>query len=145
VERTPEEFHAAARRAVAKGYHALKFDPFGAGFYELELAEKRRVVALVEAVRDAVGPEVEILIEMHGRFNPITAVALARELAPFEPGWLEEPVPPENLKALKKVAEAIAPLGPPGSGYIPLTNIGSCLSCKQPTSSSRTLLTLAAC
>lgn len=113
VERTPEEFHTAARRAVAKGYCALKFDPFGAGFYELELAEKRRVVALVEAVRDAVGPEVEILIEMHGRFNPVTAVELARELAPFEPGWLEEPVPPENLKALKKVAEAIAPLGIP--------------------------------
>jgi galactonate dehydratase len=113
VERTPEEFHTAARRAVARGYRALKFDPFGAGFYELELAEKRRVVALVEAVRDAVGPEVEILIEMHGRFNPVTAIALARELAPFEPSWLEEPVPPENLKALKKVAEAIAPLGIP--------------------------------
>ncbi|MCI0477835.1 MAG: mandelate racemase/muconate lactonizing enzyme family protein, partial [Anaerolineales bacterium] len=67
VERTPQEFHAAAQRAVAKGYRALKFDPFGAGFYELERAEKK-IVALVEAVRDAVGPDVEILIEMHGRF-----------------------------------------------------------------------------
>lgn len=113
VERTPEEFHAAAQRAIAKGYRALKIDPFGAGFYELERTEKNRVIALIEAVRDAVGPDVEILIEMHGRFNPVTAIAMARELAPFKPGWVEEPVPPENLAALKKAAAAIAPLGIP--------------------------------
>src|SRR5690606_16847645 len=113
VERGPEEFHAAARRVVERGYRALKFDPFGAGFYEIDRAEKIKVVALVEAVRDAVGPEVEILIEMHGRFNPVTAIEMARELAPFQPSWFEEPVPPENLAALKKVADAIAPLGIP--------------------------------
>jgi galactonate dehydratase len=113
VERSPAEFHAAARRVIERGYRALKFDPFGAGFYELEQAEKLRVVALVEAVRDAVGPEVEILVEMHGRFNPATAVEMVRELAPFKPGWVEEPVPPDNLAALKKVADAVAPLGVP--------------------------------
>lgn len=113
VERTPAEFHAAAQHAVAKGYHALKFDPFGAGFYEMDRADKLHVIALVEAVRDAVGPEVEILIEMHGRFNPVTAIEMARELAPFSPSWFEEPVPPENLRALKKVADAVAPLGVP--------------------------------
>ena len=113
VERTPEEFHAAARRVVERGYRALKFDPFGAGFYEMERTEKVKVIGLVEAVRDAVGPEVEILIEMHGRFNPITAIEFARMLAPFEPSWLEEPVPPENTAALKKVADAVAPLGIP--------------------------------
>lgn len=113
VERTPQEFYAAAQAAVAKGYQALKFDPFGAGFYELERAEKNRVISLVEAVRDAVGPQVEILVEMHGRFNPATAIEMGRELARFQPGWLEEPVPPENLKALKKVADALAPLGVP--------------------------------
>ncbi len=113
VERTPEEFHAAARRAVAVGYRALKFDPFGAGYYELEQGEKLRAIALVEAVRDAVGPDVELLIEMHGRFNPVTAVEMTRELAPFKPSWVEEPVPPENLPALKKTADAIAGLGIP--------------------------------
>lgn len=113
VERTPQEFHAAAQAAVAKGYRALKFDPFGSGFYELDRAEKNRVVALVEAVRDAVGTEVEILVEMHGRFNPATAIEMAKELSRFQPGWYEEPVPPENLAALKKVAEAVAPLGVP--------------------------------
>ncbi|MDP9380710.1 MAG: mandelate racemase/muconate lactonizing enzyme family protein [Chloroflexota bacterium] len=107
VERTPEEFHAAAKRVVERGYRALKFDPFGAGLYEMERAEKVKVVALVEAVRDAVGPEAEILIEMHGRFNPATAIEMARELEPFKPSWVEEPVPPENLAALKKAAEKI--------------------------------------
>ena len=113
VERTADEFHQAAKRAVGRGYHALKFDPFGAGFYEMERSEKTRVVSLVEAVRDAVGPDVEMLIEMHGRFNPATAIELAREIAPFKPSWFEEPVPPENLAALKKVSDAIAPLGVP--------------------------------
>ena len=73
VERTPHEFNQAAKRVIEKGYRALKLDPFGAGFYELDRAEKSKAVALVEAVRDAVGPDSEILVEMHGRFNPATA------------------------------------------------------------------------
>ncbi len=107
VERTPQEFHAAAKRALEKGYRALKFDPFGEGFYELARSEKNKVIELVEAVYDAVGPDVEILVEMHGRFNPATAVEMARELERFKPSWVEEPVPPENLAALKKAAEKI--------------------------------------
>jgi galactonate dehydratase len=113
VERSPDEFHAAAQRAVAKGYRALKFDPFGAGYYEMERAEKTKTVALVEAVRDAVGPDVEILIEMHGRFNPITAIEMSIALAPFQPSWVEEPVPPANMLALQKVTDAVRPLGVP--------------------------------
>jgi len=113
VERTPEEFHAAAKRVVAKGYRALKFDPFGAGFYELDRAEKRRVIELTEAVYDAVGEDVEIMVEMHGRFNPVTAVEMTRELARFKPAWVEEPVPPENLSALRDVRNAVLPLGIP--------------------------------
>jgi galactonate dehydratase len=105
VERSPEEFHAAALRVVERGYRALKFDPFGEGRFELEHDERMRSVALVEAVRDAVGPEVELLVEMHGRFAPHEAIRVAGLLEEFQPAWLEEPVPPENLKALAKVAE----------------------------------------
>ncbi len=107
VERTPQEFHAAAKRVLEKGYRALKFDPFGEGFYELDRTEKNKVIELVEAVYDAVGPNVEILVEMHGRFNVATAVEMARELERFKPSWVEEPVPPENLAALKKASEKI--------------------------------------
>ena len=108
VERTPQEFHAAATKAIGKGYRALKLDPFGSGFYELDRTEKMRSIALVEAVRDAVGPDVEIMVEMHGRFNPATAIELAHELEAFKPSWIEEPVPPENLAALKKASEKIS-------------------------------------
>ncbi|GAB3559980.1 galactonate dehydratase [Actinopolyspora lacussalsi] len=104
VERTAEQFHEAARAVVERGYRALKFDPFGPGRWELEPAESRRSVELVSAVRDAVGPDVEILVEMHGRFTPAEATRIAGELAPFDPSWIEEPVPPENQEALAKVS-----------------------------------------
>jgi galactonate dehydratase len=91
----------------------LKLDPFGAGFYELTRDEKLRSIALVEAVRDAVGPDVEIMIEMHGRFSPVSAAEMAVELARFRPSWFEEPVPPENSAALKKASDALAALGIP--------------------------------
>jgi galactonate dehydratase len=107
VERSPEEFHAAARRVVERGYLALKLDPFGAGFYELEPQQKRLAISLVEAVRDAVGPDVEILVEMHGRFSPATAIEMAHELKPFRPAWVEEPVPPDNAEMLAKAAAKI--------------------------------------
>jgi galactonate dehydratase len=107
VERSPAEFHAAAARVVDRGYRALKLDPFGAGFYEMERAEKRLAISLVEAVRDAVGPDVEILIEMHGRFSPATAIDIARQLEPYEPAWVEEPVPPDNAEALARAAAGI--------------------------------------
>jgi galactonate dehydratase len=107
VERTPEDFHAAAVRARARGYQALKLDPFGSAWYELPASERLRSVGLVEAVRDALGPDGEIFVEMHGRFTPATAIALAHELEPLRPSWIEEPVPPENVAALAKVAHAV--------------------------------------
>ena len=107
VERSPEEFHAAAKKVLEKGYRALKFDPFGAGYYELSYEEKLKSVGLVEAVRDAVGPDVEILVEMHGRFSPYMAIEISAELEKFQPSWVEEPVPPDNIAALAKAADQI--------------------------------------
>jgi galactonate dehydratase len=107
VERKPDEFHLAAKKVVKRGYKALKVDPFGAGFYEMERKEKNLSISLVEAIRDAVGPDVEILVEMHGRFSPATAIEMARELERFKPSWVEEPVPPDNLEAMAKAAAKI--------------------------------------
>lgn len=107
TERTPEAYHQAAKAVMARGYRALKIDPFGTGHLELSYQETREAVSLIEAVRDAIGPQAELMLEMHGRFAPATAMRLAREMAPFRPAWLEEPVPPENLKALAKVAEKV--------------------------------------
>jgi galactonate dehydratase len=104
VARTPDDFAQAARRVVARGYRAMKFDPFGAGAGELSAAEHRRCIELVEAVRDAAGPDVELFIEMHGRFTAPQAIALARDLERTAPGWIEEPVAPDQPAALAKVA-----------------------------------------
>jgi galactonate dehydratase len=104
VERTPQDFHDAARVVVERGYKALKLDPFGPGKSELEYEERSRSIALVEAVRDAIGPSSELLVEMHGRFAPHEALRIAKMLEPFEPSWIEEPVPPDNLASLAIVS-----------------------------------------
>jgi len=95
------------------GYKAFKIDPFGAGSYEMTEAEKRGSVEIISAVRDAVGADFEIFVEMHGRFSAHTAIDMCHRLAPFRPGWFEEPVPPENTQALVEVRRAVAHLGIP--------------------------------
>ncbi|MEG1516281.1 MAG: mandelate racemase/muconate lactonizing enzyme family protein, partial [Clostridia bacterium] len=70
VERSPEEFYEAALRVVERGYKGMKFDPFGSGNMELTRAQHRLAMELVEAVADAAGPDVQLFIEMHGRFSP---------------------------------------------------------------------------
>lgn len=102
-EREPAAIAGLARAVVERGYRALKLDPFGAASSELPAAEQRRAVEIVAAVRAAVGPDVQIFVEMHGRFTPATAVRVATALEPYAPDWIEEPVPPENPEAMKRV------------------------------------------
>jgi galactonate dehydratase len=104
--RTPEEFAGRAAGAVARGYRALKVDPFGAGGLRLSRDELRAARELVEAVREAVGPDVELLLEGHGRFNASTAIEVARSYADLDLGWFEEPVQPEDTAGLRLVAAA---------------------------------------
>jgi galactonate dehydratase len=103
ADRDPLEIARLARSVVERGYRALKLDPFGAASAELSPAEQRRAVGIVAAVREAVGPDVQIFVEMHGRFTPATAVRVAHALEPYAPDWIEEPVPPENPEAMKRV------------------------------------------
>jgi len=103
--REPDEFAQKARQTVALGVRALKWDPFGKAHMTLSRQEMDHAVAVVGAVRDAVGPNVELLIECHGRFNPYTAIEVSRELAPFKPMFLEEPTVPDNLDSLKRVRD----------------------------------------
>ena len=102
-DRDPSEIARLAGTVVERGYRALKLDPFGAASAELPAAEQRRAIEIVAAVRAAVGPDVQIFVEMHGRFTPATAVRVAGALEPFAPDWIEEPVPPENPEAMKRV------------------------------------------
>jgi galactonate dehydratase len=106
AERDSAAIAPLARQVVARGYRALKLDPFGAASAELPPADRRRAEGIVAAVRDAVGADVAIFIEMHGRFTPATAARLAAMLEPYDPEWIEEPVPPENTAALARVRAA---------------------------------------
>ena len=103
--KTPENFAKKAKETVALGVNALKWDPFGKAHMTLTKEEMHTAVEIVGAVREAVGDDVELLIECHGRFNLYTAIEISQELAPFKPMLLEEPCPPDNLKALAKVKE----------------------------------------
>lgn len=105
VERTPDAFHAAAKKVVDRGYKGLKFDPFGNGNMELTRDQYFHALDLVEAVSDAVGPKVQMFIEMHGRFSAHQAVEICKDLEKFHPGFVEEPCRPLDVGALKYVID----------------------------------------
>jgi len=100
----PEDFAERAARTVEKGYTALKWDPFGSADLTMDYEARKRAIEIVRAVREAVGKKIDLLVEAHGRLNPATAIEMARQLEEFHPYWYEEPVPPDNLEALSKVA-----------------------------------------
>lgn len=103
--KTPEEFGEKAKIAVQRGVTAMKWDPFGKSYLEISNADLDTALRCVDAVRQAVGPKVDLLIEGHGRFNVPTGIKIAKELEQFKPMWFEEPTPPDSLEALKAVRD----------------------------------------
>ncbi len=101
----PEEFAKKASEAVKRGVTALKWDPFGKSYLQISSSDLDKAIRCIAFVREAVGEGVDLLIEAHGRFDVPTAIKIAQEIAPFKPMWLEEPVPPNNIEALKTVRE----------------------------------------
>ena len=105
VERSPEQYATAAEKVLDKGYKAMKFDPFGNGDLELERPEFYRSLDLIEAVASVAGTQSQIMIEMHGRFAPLQAREIARFIEKYNIGWIEEPVRPGDIPALKSVRQ----------------------------------------
>jgi galactonate dehydratase len=105
TEREPGAIAERAGEVLRRGYRALKIDPFGAGSLELTRAERQRSLAILAAAREAVGPEVELFVEGHGRFSPHEAVMLARAMEELEVGWFEEPCPWDDPLAWREVKE----------------------------------------
>jgi galactonate dehydratase len=101
--RTPQEYAGRAREAVAKGYTALKFDPFGTAWKDMSPEETEATLDLVAAVRDAVGSKVGLMIEFHGRLSAGAAIEMMRRLERFDPVWCEEPVVPDSIDLLLEV------------------------------------------
>lgn len=103
--KTPQEFGEKAKTAVKRGVTAMKWDPFGKSYLEISNKDLTTALECVAAVRETVGNEIDLLIEGHGRFNVPTGIKIAKELEQFHPMLFEEPVPPDNLEALKAVRD----------------------------------------
>jgi galactonate dehydratase len=125
-ERTPAGFAAGAKKRVAQGYGALKTTvdhlglarSRGAGndqrvrhvFREGEAVSSRLIDAAREyigAIRDAVGPHVDLMVDCHGRFGPADAIRLGSALEDLGLLFFEEPCPPENVEAVIQVSRAL--------------------------------------
>ena len=109
TDRTPKGFALSAKRAVEKGFLAVKLAPFD----ELKSRDHnrsgskavwRRGVERVRAVRAAIGDNIELAVDCHGRMDPSEAVLAAKALARSRLLWLEEPVPSGFIENLSRVA-----------------------------------------
>lgn len=109
-DESPASFGDKALRAVDEGFGAVKFDVDYTGHGKLDAwnwtlgaQEMTHVIGLIEAVREAIGFEVDLAIDCHGHFDLPSAITLARAVEPLRLLWLEEPVPAENVDALAQV------------------------------------------
>jgi galactonate dehydratase len=111
----PEEYAEAARKVVADGFDAMKFDPFavsadGQWAYPRRALDAERAelsYQRVKAVREAVGPDVDILVEVHGNLGTTSAIQIGKRLEEFKPFFYEEPVDAMNVECMRKVSENV--------------------------------------
>ncbi|WP_299691675.1 mandelate racemase/muconate lactonizing enzyme family protein [uncultured Tateyamaria sp.] len=107
----PEMAAESALDCVARGYTAVKFDP--AGPYTLRgghmpgMRDISMSVAFCKAIRDAVGDRADLLFGTHGQFTTAGAIRLGQALEPYQPLWFEEPIPPDAVEEMAKVARAV--------------------------------------
>ncbi|NQU29207.1 MAG: mandelate racemase/muconate lactonizing enzyme family protein [Anaerolineae bacterium] len=111
----PEDYVWQAKEVVAQGFTGLKFDPFAHTNYlfgddlssnlTLTSAQEDLAYDIVRAVRETVGPDVQIAIETHAMLSMPTALRMAERLAPLNMMWYEEPVGPESANTLKYFRE----------------------------------------
>lgn len=110
---TPDDYAAAAKNAVSKGYNAVKFDvddgrdpnKYDRFNWTANPMEIDRMYNAIAAVREAVGPNIDICVDMHGRYDAVTGLKMARLYEPLDLMWLEEPVPADNVDVYKKITQ----------------------------------------
>ena len=99
----PQQIAESAAEHAAKGFTALKIDPVP---HDSTLEDFDHIEEIFRLIRTAVGHKCDILLGTHGQLTPHAAIRLARRLEPYEPAWFEEPVPPENIDEMARVAQA---------------------------------------
>jgi L-alanine-DL-glutamate epimerase-like enolase superfamily enzyme len=109
---TPEAYAAKAAKVKAQGFDALKFDLDLPARYRrdnyngsISNEEMTLKVKLVEAVRAAIGPNVDFAVDCHWQHNVKDAIRLAQKLEPYDLLWLEDPIHSENVSSMLKVSE----------------------------------------
>ncbi len=109
----PSDYAEAARDAVARGYNAVKFDvddgrdpnKYDRFNWTASPAEIDRMYDAIAAVREAVGPKVDVCVDMHGRYDAVTGLKMAKMYEPLNLMWLEEPVPADNIDVYKRITQ----------------------------------------
>jgi galactonate dehydratase len=128
--RTPEGFAAAATRAVAAGFRAVKLAPFEPLVWEDAADASQRAaydqgLARIAAVRDAVGPGIDVMVDAHWRFSPGGAARLVRDVATFGLFWLECPVSEANHAAIRAIRSMANDRGMRLAGAETLAGLGA--------------------
>jgi len=103
---SPQLHAEAALRLRDAGWTALKFYPFG-GPQTITPQRIRHGIDLVKAVRDAVGPDMEIGIDVRARLDPWSAGRVAQQLEQFNIAWMEEPILYDNIEAMAEFARSV--------------------------------------
>ncbi|WP_227377612.1 mandelate racemase/muconate lactonizing enzyme family protein [Haladaptatus halobius] len=111
---TPESYARAAREVVDEGFEALKLDLDVPTHRSYDEANRRmdneaikHKVRLVEAVRNEIGYDIDLGMDLHWNFTVETAIRLGKKLEPFDLAFLEDPIPPEKFEAQKRVTDAL--------------------------------------
>ena len=102
---TPEAMAETARDAVAEGFTALKFDPIISLHPDSGLDRiVKNAVSLVGAAREAGGPDLDLVVEIHRKLTPLTSIAVAEALAPFNLYFLEDPIQIDSIQSQAEIA-----------------------------------------
>jgi galactonate dehydratase len=106
--KSQRDYARLAKEMVDKGAKALKFDPLQGCDYFIEREQGKQVVEAIRLVREAVGDDVELMIDVHGRLSPDNSIRLAREVEQYRLYWWEEPIPTDAaVDDLARVASSI--------------------------------------
>ena len=104
----PDDYARAAEKVVKMGFSAMKFDPLPSPWRSyIPKEHDKRAIGIVRAIRDAVGPDVDLLLEQHRRLAPMHAIRLDKQLAEFNLYWMEESCQAEFPDELAQIRREI--------------------------------------
>jgi len=105
----PDDYARAAEKVLELGFTAMKLEPTPGPWRTLVPKDHiRHAEKVVKKMRETVGPDVDILLDVHRRFAPMHAIEMANLLASYEPFWFEEPCPAENLDTMAEIRSQIS-------------------------------------